>query len=100
MCPPDYYGIEYEINPWMSLRRLAYPDLARVQWERLHAILSGPVGLEVLLVEPVKGLPDLVFTANAGIVRGDLFIPANFRFPERQPEAPRFVEWFRSSVRA
>ena len=23
MCPPDYYGIEYEINPWMSRSRQA-----------------------------------------------------------------------------
>ena len=19
MCPPDYFGIEYEINPWMNV---------------------------------------------------------------------------------
>ena len=25
MCPPDYYGIEYEINPWMSRSRGSSP---------------------------------------------------------------------------
>jgi N-dimethylarginine dimethylaminohydrolase len=95
MCPPDFYGIEYEINPWMSVRRPASPDVARLQWERLYDLLSGPAGLDVLLLDPVKGLPDLVFTANAGLVRGSVFIPSRFRFPERRPEAPRFTEWFR-----
>jgi len=37
----------------------------------------------------------MTFTANAGIVSGRRFFPANFRFPERQPEANRFVRWFR-----
>ena len=23
MCPPDFYGIEYEINPWMNRSRTA-----------------------------------------------------------------------------
>src|SRR2546423_1054932 len=31
MCPPDYYGIEYEINPWMSRQRGATPERARAQ---------------------------------------------------------------------
>ncbi len=25
MCPPDHYGIEYEINPWMNRQRPADP---------------------------------------------------------------------------
>ena len=33
MCPPDYYGIEYEINPWMDRRqagrsRIGVPAMA------------------------------------------------------------------------
>ncbi len=39
MCPPDYYGIEYEINPWMSRARGATPERARRQWQTLYHTL-------------------------------------------------------------
>jgi hypothetical protein len=32
LCPPDYFGIEYEINPWMDRTRKAVPVLACAQW--------------------------------------------------------------------
>jgi N-dimethylarginine dimethylaminohydrolase len=34
MCPPDYYGIEYEINPWMDRRRGNDPASRARQWRR------------------------------------------------------------------
>src|SRR5205807_1072958 len=37
LCPPDYYGIEYEINPWMSRARGAEAALAQEQWRCLEA---------------------------------------------------------------
>ena len=40
LCPPDYYGIEYEINPWMSVARGAQAAVAQRQWKQLHATLS------------------------------------------------------------
>ena len=67
MCPPDYYGIEYEINPWMSRSRQADRELAIEQWEGLVAILTR-LGVEIALLTPAAGLPDLVFTANAALV--------------------------------
>lgn len=94
MCRPDFYAIQYEINPWMSRRRNAVPEVARAQWERLYHVLTQEVGAQVELVEPVPGLPDMVFTANAGLVHLNLFLPANFRYPERQGEAPYFRLWF------
>ena len=45
-------------------------------------------------MEPVAGLPDLVFTANAGVVDGDAFVPSRFRHPERQGETVHDVAWF------
>ena len=39
LCPPNYYGIEYEINPWMSRARGAEIAVAQKQWEQLHATL-------------------------------------------------------------
>ena len=82
LCPPDYYGIEYEINPWMRRTQNAQPDLARAQWNSLHAALQS-LGCQVELLEPQPGLPDLVFTANAGLVIGRRFIPSSFRLSLR-----------------
>ena len=39
-------------------------------------------------------VPDLVFTANAGLVNGGQFVPSHFRHPERQPETPINADWF------
>lgn len=96
MCPPDYYGIEYEINPWMDLRRKADPKRARAQWEGLYELLIQRLGVAVELIDPVGGLPDMVFTANAGLVVGKRFIVANLRHPERQGESRYFREWFQA----
>ena len=69
MCPPDFYGIEYEINAWMSRARPAESAVAREQWEGLRRTLET-AGATISLVEPRPGLPDLVFTANAFALMG------------------------------
>ncbi|MFL5339112.1 MAG: dimethylarginine dimethylaminohydrolase family protein [Gemmataceae bacterium] len=93
MCPPDYYGIEYEINPWMSRSRGSHCDLARAQWRRLYDTLLG-LGVEVELLVPMPGLPDLVFTANAGLIYKDRFFSSRFRHAERAKESPINDVWF------
>jgi len=93
LCPPDYYGIEYEINPWMDRTRNADPQTARAQWRGLLEKLQS-LGCQVELVAPRKNLPDMVFTANAGLVVGKKFICSNFRFPQRQGEEEHFEKWF------
>jgi N-dimethylarginine dimethylaminohydrolase len=94
MCPPDYFGIEYEINPWMNVKVGANPELARTQWQGLVSLLRD-LSVTIDLMTPVPGLPDLVFTANAGLVFRDLFLPARFRFGVRQGESPHFERWAR-----
>jgi len=94
MCPPDYFGIEYEINPWMSVQKGSDPERSSAQWQALYRTLLD-LGVGVDLLEPVEGLPDLVFTANAGLVFRDLFIPSRFRYKVRQGETPRFEAWAR-----
>lgn len=94
MCPPDYFGIEYEINPWMSRSRDASPEVAQRQWRDLYETLTGPVGARVHLLEPADGLPDMVFTANAGLVWEDTFLASNFRYVERQRESLHYEAWF------
>jgi N-dimethylarginine dimethylaminohydrolase len=95
LCPPDYYGIEYEINPWMSRARGAEAVLAQEQWKNLHATLSQ-LDCQIHLIKPQLKLPDMVFTANAGLAIGRRFIPSNFRHKERAGEAPHFVNWMKT----
>jgi len=92
MCPPDFYGIEYEINAWMSRARPAESAVAREQWEGLRRTLEA-AGAAISQVEPQPGLPDLVFTANAAIIYRDLAVLAHFRHRERQGEQPFFEAW-------
>jgi N-dimethylarginine dimethylaminohydrolase len=93
LCPPDHYGIEYEINPWMDRRRNAELTVAQTQWDGLRKKLHE-LGCHLALVAPQKRLPDMVFTANAGLVVGRQFIRSNFRHAERRGEEPHFEQWF------
>jgi N-dimethylarginine dimethylaminohydrolase len=93
LCPPDFYGIEYEINPWMNRADDADRALAVAQWQRLRETLPT-LGCDVELVPPQPRLPDMVFTANAGLVVGNKFIRSNFRHKERRGEAAFFEQWF------
>lgn len=94
MCPPDYFGIEYEINPWMRITNASHPDRSRQQWQNLTHVLTQDIGAKLVFLEPVPGLPDLVFTANAGVVHDGIAVPSRFRHPERQREESHFEEWF------
>jgi N-dimethylarginine dimethylaminohydrolase len=93
MCPPLHFGVLYEINPWMHREVSVDVDRAMAQWEGLSANLRA-AGAEVVTIEQQPNVPDLVFTANAGLVSGDRFIPSHFRHPERQPETEVFAAWF------
>lgn len=95
LCPPDHYGIEYEINPWMSRARGADTPKVQAQWKGLHETLSK-LDTRVHLIPPKERLPDMVFTANAGLTVGRRFIPSNFRHQERAGEAPLFAKWMES----
>jgi N-dimethylarginine dimethylaminohydrolase len=94
MCAPSHYTIQYEINPWMKLTNAINPVVAREQWKSLVGVLEN-LGVDVWKVPQKKGCPDMVFTANAGIVHGKTFIPSHFRYKERQAETPAFVSYFR-----
>ena len=95
MCRPTYYAIKYEINPWMSLKRQTQKARAALQWTRLYAVLTKTLKAKVRLLPAHRGVPDLVFTANAGLVKGRVLIRSNFRFPQRQKEQPYISRYFR-----
>ena len=96
MCPPEFYGIEYEINPWMNKERQVDHDAAVSQWNDLHRLL-GEIGARVSLLAPVAGLPDLVFTANAAMIFGDVAVLSRFRHPQRQGEEEIDAEWLEAA---
>jgi N-dimethylarginine dimethylaminohydrolase len=93
MCPPEHFTVAYIINPWMhgNLRKIDNVT-AREQWRALYDILTDRA--TVRLVLPQQGSPDMVFTANAGLVKANRFIVSRFRYPERQYEEPYFADWF------
>jgi N-dimethylarginine dimethylaminohydrolase len=96
MCPPDYYGIQYEINPWMSRLRQSDQPTARRQWDDLRRALES-AGANVCLLSPIEGLPDMVFTANAALIYRDTAVMAHFRHPERQGEVVHDEERLRAA---
>ena len=93
MCAPDHYDVDYVINPWMEGNvHKSSRDRAVEQWDKLYHVLQGLA--QVDLVTPQKGVPDMVFTANAGLVLGDDAVVSRFYHPERQGEEPYFKQWF------
>jgi len=96
MCPPDYFSVEYEINPWMAGQEGSLNIvLAKEQWQALHDAIAEVA--EVVTMEPQPDLPDMVFTANAGAVYGNKAIASHFMPHERRPEEPHFKKWFREA---
>lgn len=95
MCRPDYFGVDYDINPWMG-DNIGKVDtiLAITQWEKLYKALKKVVSVE--LVTPVQGLPDMVFTANAGFYNSytKTVMLSSFRNKQRKDEEIHFYSWF------
>ncbi len=95
MCPPRFFDVQYVINPWMegNLHAASYP-LALAQWKKLHNALAEHA--DILQVEPQPALPDMVFTANAGLVSGadGTVLLSRFRCAERRGEEKHFRAWF------
>ena len=93
MCRPTYFAVDYAINPWMDPTAPVDADLAVRQWEGLRDAYRR-LGHTVEEIEPMPGLPDMVFAANgATVIDGDVY-GAQFRYPERAAEAPAYLDWF------
>ncbi|MBV9385479.1 MAG: TIGR00300 family protein [Chroococcidiopsidaceae cyanobacterium CP_BM_ER_R8_30] len=93
MCSPDHYDVDYVINPWMEGNiHKSSRDRAVEQWHQLFHILKHHAVVD--LVKPQLGWPDMVFTANAGLVLGNNVVLSRFLHKERQGEEPHFKAWF------
>jgi len=96
MCRPEHFTVSYTINPWMEPANPTDTALAVRQWQALYDTYVA-LGHEVVLIDPIDGLPDMVYTANGGFVIDNVAYGAKFRFQERVPEGPAFMDWFREN---
>jgi N-dimethylarginine dimethylaminohydrolase len=96
MCPPDHFTVEYVINPWMAGHDDSLSlEKAQDQWQRLRDIVAQFA--EIAIIDPHPKLPDMVFTANAGVVYGQKAVASHFMPMERRAEEPIFKQWFRDN---
>lgn len=93
MCAPEHFEVAYVINPWME-GNIAYGrnEVATRQWSALTRMIARVADVDC--ISPVAGVPDMVFTANAGLVLGEKCVLSRFRHVERQGEEPHFAKWF------
>lgn len=96
MCPPEHFAVTYAINPWMEPGTPTDAATAMRQWARLRDVYLG-LGHGVSTIEPVAGLPDMVFAANAATVIGGKVLGARFCYPQRAAEAGPYLDWFCAS---
>jgi N-dimethylarginine dimethylaminohydrolase len=92
LCPPTSFDVVYSINPWMKGGSVD-KEAAMRQWLRLKEGIES-WGVTISLIDQHEDLPDMVFTANAGTVRGNKIVLSNFKFQERQRETDVFEDWF------
>ncbi len=94
MCPPEYYDIEYSINPWMDTNNKVKKKEAQKQYNNLKEAFRK-AGAEINELTPVKNLPDMVFACNAGYAESDIFVKANFKAQQRKREAEAAEKYFK-----
>jgi len=95
MCPPEYFAVTYAINPWMRPDAPVDPEVAMRQWAALRATYES-LGHAVSTIDPVAGLPDMVFAANGATVIDGTVLGVRFRYPQRAAEAAAYRSWFRA----
>jgi N-dimethylarginine dimethylaminohydrolase len=93
MCPPEYFTVDYAINPWMHPDEPVDTGRAMRQWEDLRAAFTS-LGRTVRTITPEPGLPDMVFAANGACVVDGKVLGARFRYPQRAEEGPAYMRWF------
>ncbi len=96
MTPPAFYAVEYAINPWMDVTNPVDGRAAQAQWECLYQTYVR-LGHSVDVIEPVPGLPDMVYAANGGFIANDVAVVARFRFAERAGESKAYARWMASA---
>ncbi len=93
MCRPEHFTVAYRINPWMNPEEPTDTSVALQQWQSLYDTYVA-LGHDVELIDPIAGLPDMVYAANGGFTLDGIAYTARFTHPERQPEGPAYGDWF------
>jgi len=93
MVAPNHFCVRYAINPWMNTAVQVDSKLALAQWQRLHDLIAESVDVQTISGD--ADLPDMCFSANAGLVSRGTFVTSRFRHAERQGEAELFESWMR-----
>jgi N-dimethylarginine dimethylaminohydrolase len=86
MCPPEHFTVDYAINPWMDTTVPVDTALALIQWNLLRTTLAD-LGHRMHVLDPVPGLPDMVYAANGAFSVDGMVYGARFRYPQRAGEA-------------
>ncbi|MFN8945942.1 MAG: dimethylarginine dimethylaminohydrolase family protein [Pseudobdellovibrionaceae bacterium] len=103
MVHPQYFDIEYAINPYMkdSAGNLNKVDrqLAVIQWQNLKTAYER-IGFSVSVLDGVEKLPDMVFAANQSFpfLKGQKksVILSRMRSEYRQKEVAYFQKFYQS----
>lgn len=98
MTRPSAFEVDYVINPWMQPKRWrqspeSLQSKAQMAWQSLYDGLAA-AGVRIHLLDPVTGLPDLVFPANAAVVLDGKVLLGRFANAERQQEEPVYRSFF------
>lgn len=92
MCPPEWYGVDYVLNPWMAGNvHRSSRDLAFAQWKGVYNVLRGVA--DVRLLHPEPGCPDMVFLAHGALVQHGVAALASFCHPQRRVETDHLRRW-------
>lgn len=94
MCTPEYYDIEYVINPWMDLNNKVNKAKAWEQWNNLVSVLKS-CGVVIEVIEGQPGLPDMTFAGDEGIIFDGVCLLSNFKYPQRQKELDHYLPWLK-----
>jgi N-dimethylarginine dimethylaminohydrolase len=92
MCPPEWYDVDYVINPWMAGNlHQSSRDKAFTQWKSLYQELQRFA--DVRLLHAREGSPDMVFVAHAALVHHGVAAISSFTHRQRQSEERHVVDW-------
>ena len=101
MCKPEYFDVNYVGNEFMKNNEgNVNHSKAMEQWEELKKVYED-LGFKVDLIKPVKGLVDMVFTANQSLpfIDGNgkkKVILSKMKNIQRKKEVQYFEEYYKN----
>jgi N-dimethylarginine dimethylaminohydrolase len=92
MCSPEWYGVDYVINPWMAGNvHRSSRDASFAQWKQMYKALREIA--DVRLLHPQEGSPDMTFVAHGALVNHGVAAVSSFACTERESEEHPLRTW-------